>query len=183
MCATRVQVTVVAIIVALTSFAEADPATPRDEGTATLLSVAGTAGPILMVGATIRLAADSEGFNPRLTTLGIASIAGIYALPSAGHWYSGKGFTRGFAIRTGGLFLGGLGLVKLIKGTGCHCFCDDSNSEFWLLGIGGVLILGGAAHDIATAASRARAVNASMQPTITPVPMPGGGGVSVSLRF
>ena len=147
-----------------------------------MLSVAGTVAPLLTLGATFGVAAENE-LTPPLAALGIVSIAGFYALPSAGHWYSGKGFTRGFGIRTAGTVLAGLGLVKWIDGVGCHCFCDNSNSELWLIGIGGAIMLGGAVDDIVTAGPRARSVNARMQPTIAPVPMPGGGGVSVLLRF
>src|SRR5690349_12721319 len=126
MCATRLQVAVVVVIVALSTFANAGPPAPRDEGTATLLSGAGTVVPLLSLAATIALVADSSELTTSSAAIGIASFAGLYALPSAGHWYSGKGFTRGFAIRTVGLVLGGLGLMKRIDGAGCHCFCDDS---------------------------------------------------------
>lgn len=182
MCTRRVQVGVVAVIVALSTFAQADPPAPRDEGTATLLSAVGTAGPLVILGVTIARASSSDLTTPS-AAIGIASIAGLYVLPSAGHWYSGKAFPRGFAIRTGGMVLAGLGVWKAIAGAGCHCFCDDSKADLWLMSIGGALVLGGAVHDIVEAGPRARSVNARMQPTIVPVPMPGGGGVSFLLRF
>ena len=185
MCATRVQVAIVAIIVAATTVADANnPAEPLDEGTATLWSAVGTAAPLLTLGASIGFIASSGDLDTPPAAVAIASAAGLYVLPSAGHWYSGKRFTTGFAIRTVGMVFAGLGLVKVIKGAGCHCFCDDSANDYPLFVVGGAFVLGGAVHDIVTAASRARSVNARMRPTITPVPMPGGGGgVSVSLRF
>jgi len=183
MSAARVQIAVVVMIVALSTRADADPPELLDEGTATLLSIAGTAGPLLTLGAaSIHVAASSE-LTSSAATLGILSIAGLYALPSAGHWYSGKGWTPGLTIRTIGMVVAGLGLAKEIDSAGCHCFCDDSNGNFWVMGIGGGIVLGGAAYDIATAASRARSVNARMQLAVTPVPMPGGGGVSVFFVF
>jgi hypothetical protein len=178
----RVRVAFVVMLIALSTRANADPPEPRDEGTATLLSVLGTAGPLVMLAATAALV-EKDGLERSSATLGVLSIASLYALPSAGHWYSSKAWTRGFAIRTAGVVIGGLALVAVIKNADCHCFCDDGDSNVYLMGFGGAIVVGGAVYDIATASSRARAVNARMQPTITPVPMPGGGGVSVSLVF
>ena len=182
MWATRVHIVVV-ILVALSTSADADPPAPRDESTATLLSVAGTLGPALVLGAAIGQGARASELTGSTVALGIVGIAGLYVFPSAGHWYSGERFTRGFGYRTGGMVIVGLGLVTAITSAGCHCFCSNSNGDLVLFGIGGALVLGGAIHDIVTAGARARSVNARMQPTIAPMPLRGGGGVSLALMF
>lgn len=180
---TRVAIGVVVVLLALCARGNAAPLGQRDEDTATLLSVGGTVGPLLTMGVSIAVAVEEGEADTASVSLFALGALGLYALPSAGHWYSGKGWTRGFGIRTVGIVIAGIGALKEYERIGCHCFCSNDNSNFYLMGIGGAFILSGAAYDIATASDRARAYNARLQPVVTPVPMPGGGGVSVSLVF
>ena len=127
----------------------------KDENTALLLSLGGTAASVALVVA----GANSEGSNgDSLVTIGLLS---SLVTPSFGHWYAGDYFTAGMGMRAGG---GLLAIVGLGQALGC-AFAEESDSScngdsgaaFMLLGVG--LYAGGTIYDIATAPSAARRWN------------------------
>ena len=103
----------------------------------TLLALAGTATPIIVL-------ASASGRDQDSVVDGVL-LAGLTAilLPSAGHWYAGKFFTPGMAIRAVGGGVATLGLVAVVGGDGEE---PGTAITFGLIGLGiGVI------YDVATA--------------------------------
>lgn len=98
----------------------------KSEGTATLLSVAGTALPITL-GLILANAADGEGSSG----LGFALFSyGMYFGPATGYWYAGASGDawKGIGVRLG-VSLAGAGLATLACAAGCELGIFDSNPD------------------------------------------------------
>lgn len=98
----------------------------KSEGTATLLSLAGTALPITL-GLILASAGDGEGSSG----LGLALFSyGMYFGPATGYWYAGASGAawKGIGVRLG-VSLAGAGLVTLACAAGCELGIFDSNPD------------------------------------------------------
>jgi len=175
---------VIFLLVALSGTAVAQPAlTPpvppapppaelphKDEATATMLAIGGTAVGVLALYAGGRN--ESEG----LMWLGIAGLA---IGPSAGHIYAGaNGHAVGASLlRTGGMLLFGIGVIALVSSGDCiddaPCGGNDGAGES-LMWVGGLTFAVTTLYDIIDASSAARRANAkqarawNVAPTVVP---------------
>lgn len=98
----------------------------KSEGTATLLSVAGTALP-LTLGLILANAGDGEGGSG----LGLALFSyGMYFGPATGYWYAGASGAawKGIGVRLG-VSLVGASLMTLACAAGCELGIFDSNPD------------------------------------------------------
>jgi hypothetical protein len=171
---------VFAVLVAMSSLAHAQPGmtepvpppapvAQKDAGVATVLSLAGTGAPVLIV-----LAASGGSNDGTAKGVLLAGVTAMFA-PSAGHWYAGTFFTPGMGIRiaSGALATGSLFLLIASEGEAG----EGVEHAFWL----GVIGLGvGAVYDIATAPERARAWNRRHAP-VTPTVLKIGDGYGAGL--
>lgn len=153
------------------------PRAPRRKSpaVATALSLAGTAIPLTLVGV---------GFRHRSSdaTEVKAGVLSLLLTPSAGHWYAGRVLTVGLGVRWIGGAIGVLGIIESLRDSASETPVGDGDT---LLALSGLMILGGALADIATASSAAHDANASRAPTtqLVPVagPTPGGGVVGAAV--
>jgi len=166
-------------MLAMTAVAAADPAestpTPRDEDTATLLSLGGTAASGLLV-----LGGSKLG-NSGMVEVGLLS---AFVTPSLGEMYSGQYLTLGTGLRLGGAAAAIAGFATVF------CWEDCSQSQETT---GGVLMIAGAAayvggtiYDIWNAHHVAREYNVHhfhVAPTVMQTPSGTTAGVGIGGSF
>ena len=151
----------------------------RSPGTALALSLGGTLGSLALVS----VASTTEN-----DTLGMVGSLGFWLAPSFGHWYAGKGWTKGLSWRLAGGGAATVGLMWFAVDCIPGCGNDDAHPGLLLAIGGGVAFFGGVVHDIATAPGAARAHNARLEGRVHDLavrPTFGGGraGVALSGRF
>jgi len=139
----------------------------RDENTALWLSLGGTLGSYALIfgGAAIAQEVPAAG------ALASVGLVGTLVAPTFGHWYGGKGFTRGFALRIGAVGLGFTALVVAFSGCSISFGHDDQEEDpncgqgetaGALLGLTALgLWIGGTVDDIIQAPKRVRRRNAA----------------------
>ncbi|MGB5301661.1 MAG: hypothetical protein WBO43_10670 [Gemmatimonadota bacterium] len=154
----------------------------KSEGTATLLSFAGTAIPTTL-GLVLANSGDGGGSAAGLLLFSY----GMYFGPATGYWYagaSGAGW-EGVGTRVGITLAGTLAMAAVCSGGRCDIFGDDSAMA--AAGVVGLLTLAATAysmiHDIAGADNHVRRHNAEIvarqqapRLTIAPVLSPADGG-------
>jgi hypothetical protein len=169
----------------MTPMAPAQPSEPLSENVALGLSLGGTVASYgLLFGAGI------EGYSATAELLGLG---GVLLAPSFGHWYAGKFFTRGLALRAAGLgtlVLGAIASLDACPLSFSHDTaddpCEDSSLGTGLLIAGLGIFAWGTLDDIVTAPRRVRAKNAASreaQLTVMPTLRHDGGGFAVAGRF
>jgi hypothetical protein len=141
----------------------------RSESTALWLSLGGTIGSyVLLFGA----GAVAAGGNSQLVgSAATVGLVGTLVAPTFGHWYGGKGFTRGFAVRIGAVGLGVTALVVAFSGCSIGFGHDDQEEDpncgqgeaaGALLGLAALgMWVGGTVDDIIQAPKRVRRRNAA----------------------
>lgn len=113
--------------------------------------------------------------------------------PSAGHWYSGKFFTKGMGMRAGGIAIAVTGFVTALNDD-CFISCGDDDDRpsdpDGDNALGGAIILGGAvlfvagvSHDIATADNAARDYNERHRFRVAPIVSRDQVGMAVTGTF
>ena len=148
----------------------------RSEGTALWLSLGGTIGSyVLVFGAGAISAGGNSQIAGSAATLGLV---GTFVAPTFGHWYAGKGFTRGFALRIGAVGVGVTAIVVALSGCsigfGSHeqeedPDCGQGETAGALLGLAALSMwVGGTVDDIIQAPKRVRRRNAARY-AITPL--------------
>ena len=159
----------------------------RSEGTATLLSVAGTALPI-----TLGLILANDGDGEGSSGLGLALFSyGMYVGPATGYWYAGASGAawKGIGVRLG-VSLAGAGLMTLACAAGCELGIFDSNPDDGGLVIASLVALATVGvvaysmiHDMAGVDNQVRRHNAAVAArreasrlTIAPLVSPADGG-------
>jgi hypothetical protein len=146
----------------------------KDPSIATLLAVAGTVAPVVIVGAAIH-GSNSDSDIPGIMGLTVVT---TLLLPSAGHWYAGRFFSPGMLTRSVGLSLAALGILELAGTEG-----DSGAGIFWT---GAIVTAAGAIVDIATASGEAESYNQSHRTHVKPVALrfkTGGYGVGLGGSF
>lgn len=152
----------------------------KSESTALWLSLGGTLGSYALL-FTPALFANSNGNNGARELAGsLASVGlvGTVIAPTFGHWYGGKGFTRGFGLRLGSIGVALLGAVVALSGCSLSFGHDDYEEDdncgegaaigvALLIGAGGMWV-GGTVDDIVQAPRRVRRNNAA-QYALTPL--------------
>lgn len=161
--------------------AEAAPAARYSETTALALSVGGTVASYALALATPELAKSDGG----RAALGVTAGLGILLGPSLGHWYTGKIFTPGLAMRGGALL--GFALGAGVSLAECPLFgdadCDSSLGTALAVASLGVFTMG-TIHDIYRAPIRARAANRALSSiTVAPLVSSKSAGVTIGGRF
>jgi hypothetical protein len=157
----------------------------KDEATATMLAIGGTAVGVLA------LYAGGHNESEGLLWLGIA---GLTVGPSAGHIYAGEnGHALGASLlRAGGMLMFGLGVIALVSSGDCidDAPCDGGNGGGEaLLWVGGLTFAVTTLYDIIDASSAARRVNAkharawNVAPTVVPAANGPAPAVSLIGRF
>ncbi|HUQ01896.1 MAG TPA: hypothetical protein VM261_05335 [Kofleriaceae bacterium] len=155
--------------------------TYKSPSTALALSLGGTVGSFAL----IAIGGSSED----LGGLASAGSLGLWLAPSFGHWYVGKGWTPGLKWRLAGAGAATLGIMWVALdciGSSCE---DDMHPGVMLAIGGGVAVVGGMVHDIATAPSAAREHNARLDAgrvqnvTVRPSFGSGRAGLAISGRF
>ena len=144
---------------------------PKNAGTAVLLSLGMTAG-----GLGLAALGDSERI-PALSTAGsIMFVVG----PTAGHIYAGHAWNAGLGARLAGA---GVAMLGVVEAVGCidGCSSDRGNAAAVLLIGGGLLYVGGGLYEIATAGEAAHRYNREHGFEATVVPT--GNGVALAGRF
>ena len=153
----------------------------KSEGTATLLSLAGT---ILPIGLGVAMAAsENQGSDDQGGAGGLLIITGLYFGPAAGYWYggaSGRGW-QGVGIRFVMTFVAGLAIASICSGDNCDIFGDDSAfGAAAIVGLGAsVAILGSAIYDIAVVRKHVRNYNQRLlgaRLSLAPIASPASGG-------
>lgn len=107
--------------------------------------------------------------------------------PSFGHWYAGTFFTRGLGVRASGLTLALVGgMVGVASGCpGVLLVSECTQSELGggvaaVMVVGGVIAwVGGTLDDILQAPKRAARHNARRRFSLSPMLIPGGGGLAL----
>jgi hypothetical protein len=151
---------------------ESEPIEGRriDEGTAAMLSIAGTLGSWALFGLAVRENSDAGVW---------LGLAGLIVGPNLGHWYQGTIVTRGTGLRAIGTVSTLYGLIRLIV---CEDSCDDTGAYF-LYG-GALLYLGATLDDIIDAPSRAKKHNQRLEVVgITPMVTDRSAGFAIGGRF
>ncbi len=150
------------------------PANAKSETTATVLAVAGTIVPVLIA----KESADANSGGGVLL-----GVAGMFLLPSAGHWYAGKFATRGMALRLAGGAVASYAVFVLVASDGETSNADGLETAFW---IGAATFAVGTIYDIATAGGAARDWNtkhASVRPAVVHTSIGGGTGIGGATSF
>lgn len=140
----------------------------RSESTALWLSLGGTLGSyVLLLGA----GSVAGGGNSQLVgSAATVGLVGTLVAPTFGHWYAGKGFTRGFAVRIGAVGLGFTALVVALSGCSIGFGhdqeedpnCGQGETAGALLGLAALgMWVGGTVDDIVQAPKRVRRRNAA----------------------
>ncbi len=172
-----VATSVMGLVLARPSHAEAEAPTP---GTATTLSVVGAAVPTGLIAYGLLKPDDAEA-------IAIGAVA-LMVTPSLGHWYAGDFGSTGARIRGAGIASVGLGgLIGAIAVAACFEAGDCRPAEhvgrgLVLAGAGTIAI--GAIVDVVTAGRAARA-RRDHRPglQVTPGLGPGGGSLAVGGAF
>lgn len=166
----------------------------RSESTALWLSLGGTLGSYALIFGGSAIAAQSRNDATSRLAGSAASVGlvGTLLAPSFGHWYGGKGFTRGFGLRLGGI---GVGIVAIaVALSGCTLFYgghDDGADEACgrgepagaVLGIAALgMWIGGTVDDIVQAPRRVRRRNAA-QFVVTPLLQRDSAGLALAGAF
>jgi len=153
----------------------------KSESTALWLSLGGTIGSYALLFAPAVIA--NSGTNEATTNLAASAatvgLVGTLLAPTFGHWYAGKGFTRGFGLRLGSIGVALLGAVVALSGCSIsfgHDQQDDPDCGqgapigiALLIGAGGMWV-GGTVDDIVQAPRRVRRRNeAAVQLGLTPI--------------
>lgn len=155
----------------------------KSEGTATLLSFAGTVVPM-----TLGMVLANAGEGGAGSGLGLALFSyGMYLGPATGYWYAGASGAawRGVGLRVGISLVGSVAMAAICSGGGCGIFDDDG--ALVAAGIVGLAVLGATAYslirDIAGVDGHVRRHNAEVAAhqkasrlTIAPVVSPADGG-------
>jgi hypothetical protein len=157
----------------------------KSEGTATLLSFAGTVVPTTLG---ILLASTSEN---AMSDSGLAAVLfsyGVYFGPATGYWYAGASSPgwKGTGIRLGISLATVAAIGAICSGDNCNIFGDDDGATT-AAGIVGLVGLGAIAysmiHDIAAVGGPVRQHNAELAArhetsrlTIAPIVSPADGG-------
>jgi len=175
----------VAVLVALTvsRLAAADPTqTPddKDPGIAYALSIGGALAPIAIaaISADVSLSGNTTGGVTGLVVAG----AGMIFLPSAGHWYAGRTWTWGLAMRLVGATVL---TASIVNGIECED-CGEHTAGKILDVTSLALVVGGVVYDVATVGGVVRRWNDKHRVRSTPTVMPvgnGGWGFGVVGRF
>lgn len=173
---------------AMLAFAADDEAkeipAPKSEGTATLLSLAGTVVPM-----TLGLVLANAGEGGAGSGLGLALFSyGLYLGPATGYWYAGASGAawKGVGVRVGISVITVAATAAICSGGGCGIF-DDQDGAAAVAGIVGLAALGATAYslirDIAGVDGHVRRHNAEVAArqkasrlTIAPVVSPADGG-------
>ncbi len=161
--------------------APVQPGAPKSETTALLLSLGGT---LLPVGLAIGAASSTD--SPRTYSwLAVSTVVSATFGPSIGHWYAGKGATRGLGLRLAGgatALLGvGLALAECpISFSGDPC---EPGLGIVLLAIGGAVFVGGMVDDVVTAPRRVWRYNQERGFGVAPVVTPSSTGLALGGRF
>jgi hypothetical protein len=155
------------------SVAHAEPTdtAAKDPTVATALSIGAT-----LIPAVAGIALD----NRHDATSATLVISGVMLGPSVGHWYAGKVFTRGAAMRLLGAGIIGVGFLAAKKyPENDGDFIDDRGLG---IAIGGtVVIVLGALVDWGTAGESARKRNERITPTVTAIKTPTGSTPALGL--
>jgi hypothetical protein len=161
--------------------AEAVSGTYKNPSTALALSLGGTLGSMALIAV--------GGTSEELGGLSAAGSLGLWLAPSFGHWYVGKGWTPGLKWRLAGAGAVTLGIMWIVTDCiGSSCTDDFHPGAMLAIG-GGVAVVGGMVHDIATAPAAAREHNARLDAgriqnvTVRPTLGSGRAGLAVSGRF
>jgi len=156
----------------------------KSEGTATLLSLAGTVVPM-----TLGMVLAYAGGGGAGSGLGLALFSyGFYLGPATGYWYTGASGAawKGVGVRVGISVITVAATAALCSGGGCGIF-DEQNGAATAAGIVGLAALGATAYslirDIAGVDGHVRRHNAEVEArqeasrlTIAPVVSPADGG-------
>jgi hypothetical protein len=172
----------VSLLVAVFLIAAARPshAEGKSEDTAMALSLGGTVVSWSILLGSRRIA---RGHDDAFVATVATGLAGALIAPSFGHWYAGRGLTKGLQARlVGTAMLAGAAALAL------QCIVNDEESSgpchetgMIVLGVaGGIGVLYGTVHDLATARHSARHYN---ELRLVPVVHSTGGGLSLSGRF
>lgn len=170
-----------AILVALLVLAAPRPSrAEKSEDTAIVMSVGGTIASWSVLLGSQKLA---RGHDDTFVALVATGMVGTLSAPSLGHWYAGHGWTKGLQIRL-------VGAAMLTGASALFIQCIITDDEWspqchetgmiTLAVAGGIGVLYGTLHDLATARSSARRHNEMM---LAPVVHSNGGGLSLSGRF
>lgn len=137
---------------------------PKSPGTALAWSLGGTAAAVGLValgGAmTDRTTGDPTPLGAGLSTVGSLT---VWVAPSFGHFYADRYWTTGLKVRLGGVLVASAGAIAVFT---CVASETDGSGDdqcvlpLLLLGAGAGMVIGGAAHDVATAPRAARRYNA-----------------------
>lgn len=144
------------------------PPPDRSESTALWLSLGGTIGSYVLV---LGAGSVAGGGNSELVgSAATVGLVGTLVAPTFGHWYGGKGFTRGFAVRIGAVGLGFTALVVAFSGCSLSFGhdqeddpdCGQGTAAGALLGLAALgMWVGGTVDDIVQAPKRVRRRNAA----------------------
>jgi hypothetical protein len=168
--------------------------TQKSEDTALWLSLGGTLGSyaLLIIPSAIAAGSYNQSANQLASAAGSVGLVGTLLAPSFGHWYAGKGFTRGFGLRLGAMPVAVLGLLVAISGCSWgYSHGDESNNEGCGSGepIGIAILLGAGAmwvgctvDDIVQAPRRVRRNNGA-QYALTPLLQRDGAGLALAGTF
>lgn len=157
---------ILAAVLATSAVAHAQPdvaaaAPVKSPAVATALSLAGTAIPLVMIGAAL----DGDDVNMPLY---VSGMVGTMVGPSFGHWYAHRPVTVGLLGRGVGAAMVGIGGATSLNCLGAGKDCAPDKTGTVIMISGAVLYAGGTIYDIATAGRAAREWN-SKQVQIAPV--------------
>ncbi len=153
----------------------------RSESTALWLSLGGTLASygLWFGGIAVGENSTSESGRSLAGSAAAVGVVGTLLAPSFGHWYGGKGFTRGFGLRLGALAVGVTAIVVALSGCSLGFGSHDDQDEDEdcgqgapagaILGIAAAgMWIGGTVDDIIQAPRRVRRRNAARY-AITPL--------------
>ena len=132
------------------------PSSPRDPGTAVMLSVVGTLASTVVTAAGLKMAIDDTSGNGAGAALFFGGLASSLVTPSLGEFYAGRYVTVGMGIRAASAVVV-IGSLVASASESCSASC---NNTMTILGITGLIgFATGVAWDIGTAGSAANAYN------------------------
>jgi len=156
----------------------------KSEDIALWLSLGGTLGSYALLFTPLLFTTDSysesesnSGMRELASAASSIGLVGTLLAPTFGHWYAGKGFTRGFGLRLGAIGVALIGVVVALSGCSLgfgHDQAEDPNCGqgepigiALLIGAGGMWV-GGTVDDIVQAPRRVRRNNGA-QIALTPL--------------
>lgn len=183
---------IVSVLALTTSIASADEGS-RDETTAYALSIGGEVASLALLAAPLLAQGDGCTTDPSDggglpacdvfdgPTLPIVGAIGLLVAPSLGHWYAGKTWTTGLAVRLAGVGVTGAGAVLLASSCLAEgCSDRDAMPGYALVAAGGAAMVVGTVLDFASIGDSVRARD---QLSIAPLPVKDGAGLVLGGRF